>query len=339
MGSGGPISSLKTRRHLAVTVRRLVAKLALTIVAASAHANVGSILYIVPSDRQTEIAQIQEQLVSGLRVRGFSEAELRAIRFQVVSQTPADVSTFSRSLTSDRSRVLVLPTYYLLNHLIRTDQRPPIVFRAHASALLDLIPELRDPGRARATGVITEARGEAKMLELLKLARPDLRVACALASALDLGGNFSANLRAVGASLGLQVVPIAIASLDELKTHAAIRAFEGCEGFAIFLHDALINNPREYIAIINATGKPGVYAETKFGYSGALITVDADVAALHQHMFDQIAAVYRGVPLRNLPVAGPDRYEIGINPAAARSLAKPLDKRILLRASFFFAPQ
>ena len=294
-----------------------------------------SVLYLVPEERKAEVAAIAQHVAYALQARGVDPEDVSSLRFQVIRQDEKAVAQVRALLAQYRPRLLFVPTYYLLRNLQPLAERPPIVFEAYGSDLLQAMPVLTDPEAARATGVITEGRLEAKMLEFLRLADPRLRRVCAFGAPDDVADGDGITLGAAATVAGRTVRTLAIASLADLTQLLSTGQLSACEGFAIFVHRAIIDQPDRYINVISALGRPAVYGAGFLAKHGALITIDVDRSALREHTSDQIASLLAGSPLRALPVAGPDHYEVVVGVSAASALPTPLSKRILRRATRF----
>ena len=294
-----------------------------------------SVLYLVPEERASEASLTANRLSNALRVRGVSAADISGLRVEVIRQDKDAAVKAVRLIEQYQPRLLFVPTYFLLRELQPLPRRPPIVFEAYGSDLLQTMPILTSPEAARATGVITEGRLEEKMLELLGLAAPKLRTVCAFAALGDIADGSMMPLRTAAASRGARVQVFAVDNVQRVAELADSGRLAECDGHAVFVHQAIVADPKRYVGIINATGRPAVYGAEFLARHGALITIDVDRAALHDHTSDQMAALLAGTPLRALPVAGPDQYEVVIGLSAAKSLATPLNKRVLRRATRF----
>lgn len=90
--------------------------------------------------------------------------------------------------------------------------------------------------------------------------------------------------------------------------------------------------PEKTIAVLRATHKPAVYSESRFVEMGGLISYDARIEDPMRIFARQVGLVLDGVPPSSIPVVRPKRFELAINPKAARELGLVIPRSLLLRA-------
>ena len=90
--------------------------------------------------------------------------------------------------------------------------------------------------------------------------------------------------------------------------------------------------PERTIAVLRSTHKPAVYSESRFVEMGGLISYDARIEDPMRIFARQVGLVLDGVPPSSIPVVRPKRFELAINPKAARELGLVIPRSLLLRA-------
>jgi len=317
-------------------LRRLLAgvtTMASALAAAGAlAAQPSSVLVLVTEFQAANIESVRESYERELRERGVGDADIASMQFRVQSQEPAALAELAQHLRRDSARVVYVPTYVMLRHLLPLTDRPPLVFIADVGDLLGSLPQLTDVERARATGVNVWGRTEYKMLELLQLATPALRTACALTSDVTIREDGLRSLARASASMSVRLRIIAVDSVASLEK-LAVRELDSCDGFLVFVHPPLMRDPARYIRVLNESGRPAVYTARDLSRFGALVAIEPKLRELRAYVFDQLAAILGGAPLRKLPITSPDNYEVILNVRAIRALAHRPDKRLLLRAT------
>lgn len=301
------------------------------------NATPASIVYLLTEPQYARLPEIRVAFAAAMRDRGLGRGDVEAVRFAVVRHDADGLAEAARAIRGSAARVVIVPTFVALASLLAHQDRPPLVFFAAVGNLFDRLPTLARPGEARATGVNAWGAGmvESKMLELLQLARPGLASVCVLGARETGTTGMHASLERHATSRAIAAELYPVDRLADLDRYVARRAFGRCDGFIVYAHAAFDEDPRRYIATLGRLGLPAVHATPGASRAGALVTVEPDLRRLREHAWDQVAAIYRGQSLASLPVYQADTYRIGINVPALRHLARPPDKRLLLRADDF----
>lgn len=296
-----------------------------------------SILYLVTEGQARRVPEIRSAFAAAMRERGLAEADVAAIRFETVSQDPASVAAAAERVRADTARVLVVPTFMMLEALLFRPDRPPLVFFAASTDLVASLPVLARPAEARATGVNAWGTGhvESKMLELALLARPGAAAVCVLGARETASTGMHGWLEGHASSRQVAVTLYPVDRIADLDRYVARHAFDRCDAFIVYAHPAFDENPRQYVATLNRLRRPAVYATPGATRAGGLVGIEPDLRRLREHAWDQIAAIHRGAPLAGLPVYQADSYRVTVNVPALRMLARPPDKGLLLRAAEF----
>lgn len=194
----------------------------------------------------------------------------------------------------------------------------PIVMASSSDPVAaGLVTSLARPG-GNLTGFTLVPSGiNGKRLELLRWALPSTTAVKVLLNPSN--GSTDARWRetqAAALSLGLAVVPIAAASVDELR---ALRPEDfGRETPVIVLSDSMFwNHRQEIIALLTAARTPAMYPQREYADDGGLMAYGPNVQDNYRRTAEYVERILKGVKPSDLPVQEPTRFDFVVNLRAA----------------------
>jgi putative ABC transport system substrate-binding protein len=210
----------------------------------------------------------------------------------------------------------------------------PIVI---ANAFFDVVESGLVSTLARPGGNITGLTAtvgpeiEAKRVELLKAALPEIRRVAFLGMRTDWDDQFGKSIQAAARQLGVTLL------------HAAHTPNEYADAFAAVVRerpDAVLvaNSPVNFAnrrLIVDFTAKsrlPGIYSRLEYVEAGGLISYGVHVPHLFRRAATFVDKILKGAKPADLPLEQPTRFELSINLKVAKSLGLAIPQSLLIRA-------
>src|SRR5262245_18478361 len=144
-------------------------------------------------------------------------------------------------------------------------------------------------------------------------------------------GQFAA-IASVGPSLGVEVSPINVRNVDEIKD--AISAFARVPngGLIVTASGAALEHREQIVTFAERHKLPAVYYERLFVDAGGLISYGADYADQYHQAAGYVDRILKGEKPADLPVQVPTKYELVINLKTAKGLDLTIPPSVLARA-------
>jgi putative ABC transport system substrate-binding protein len=222
----------------------------------------------------------------------------------------------------------------LIALLLQTSRTIPVVFPVAIDPVgTGLVDSLARPG-GNATGFVSFEYGlSGKWLELLKQIAPNVtHVAVIRDAAIPAGQGQFAAIASVGPSLEIEVSPINVRNVDEIKD--AISAFARVPngGLIVTASGAALEHREQIVTFAERHKLPAVYYERLFVDAGGLISYGADYADQYRHAAGYVDRILKGEKPADLPVQVPTKYELVINLKTAKGLDLTIPPSVLARA-------
>jgi putative tryptophan/tyrosine transport system substrate-binding protein len=198
---------------------------------------------------------------------------------------------------------------------------------------LGLIDSLAKPG-GNLTGVsLLNSELNAKRLELLKEAIPDLRRAGVIGNPANPNYPIHLNETQVAAKqFGLQLhVQEARNTTDIASLFSTL--IEGKVGALVVLPDPMLNANRYLIADLAIKSRfPAIFEFKEFVEAGGLMSYGTDILAVYQRLGNYIDKIFKGTKPSELPVEQPTKFEFVINLKTAKQIGFTMPPNVLARA-------
>jgi putative tryptophan/tyrosine transport system substrate-binding protein len=209
----------------------------------------------------------------------------------------------------------------------------PVVFAPAGEAVQGgLVQSLARPG-GNVTGLSVNAwLLNQKRLEILKETFPATRRVVVLGNGRNTGPAQWERLKPSGEALGLDLVPVMIAGIENLS--GDFESIAGQGGVALMvLPDAALDTARELVTALAARHRLiAMYEHRAFVEAGGLMSYGANIDRISHRAAIFIDKIVKGESPADLPVEQPDEFELLINLKAASGLGLALPETILTRA-------
>jgi len=212
--------------------------------------------------------------------------------------------------------------------------KPVIFVSVGAPVDIGLVESLARPG-GNMTGITFEAATEtyAKRLQLLKEIMPELSRVAVLQAKGDPNVKFAmASFEAAAPLLGVQLLPVAVSSPNELAGAFDEMKQNQSEALIVIAGLFTIINTSQIAALALAHRLPSCHPFMETVAAGGLIGLGPDIAAMWRQAAGFVDKIIRGAEPKDLPVQQPTRYELAVNLKTAKQLGIVLPPSILARA-------
>jgi putative tryptophan/tyrosine transport system substrate-binding protein len=195
-----------------------------------------------------------------------------------------------------------------------------------------LVASLARPGGTATGFTALEFGTSAKWLELLKQIAPGVTRVAVLRPANIGGVGQLGAIQGAAASLGVEVTPVDVRDVAEIKR--AVTAFaRGPNGGLIVVASALATVHRALIIELAARHRlPAIYAFRVFVAAGGLISYGPDLADQYRRTASYVDRILKGEKPGDLPVQAPTKFELVINLKTAKALGLTVPPSLLATA-------
>jgi putative ABC transport system substrate-binding protein len=303
-------------------------------VAARAQQPVRRIGVLLPTADDQE-AQLRlttfRQALEGL---GWTDGRNVHIEVRVSAGNAADTRKYAAELAALAPDVILATGSAGLPAVLQATQTVPIVFVLVPDPVgSGFVHSLSRPG-GNATGfMMYEYNLCGKWPELLKEIAPDVTRAAILRDpALVAGIGQFAVIQSVAPSVGMEVIPINLGDVAEIKREVAAFAQSG-NGSLISTASALSAVHRDLIIALAAQHKlPAVYQERNYVTAGGLISYGPNFVEQFRRAAGYVDRIFKGEKPADLPVQAPTKYELVINLKTAKTLGLAVPPSVRARA-------
>jgi putative ABC transport system substrate-binding protein len=212
--------------------------------------------------------------------------------------------------------------------------KPVIFVSVGAPVDIGLVESLARPG-GNMTGITFEASTEtyAKRLQLLKEIMPELSRVAVLQPKGDPNVKFAmASFEAAAPLLGVQLLPVAVSSPNELAGAFDEMKRNHSEALIVIAGLFTVINSQQIAALALAHRLPSCHPFKGAAAVGGLIGLGPDIATMWRQAAGFVDKIIRGAEPKDLPVQQPTRYELAVNLKTAKELGLVLPPSILARA-------
>jgi len=243
----------------------------------------------------------------------------------------------AQELIALKPDVIHVTTSLATAEVLRETTTIPVVFDVVNDPLaLGLVKDAKHPG-GNATGFtnIVPDLG-AQWLKLLKEMAP--RVTHATVMYNPVPGSQLANrwaqFEAVGGELGIKVEAAPVRELAEIEKTLRGTGVDPDKGL-IVIPDTFFNLARSglIISLISRQRIVAIYPFRDFVVAGGLASYAVDIPELQRRSAVYVDRILRGEKPGNLPVEGPNKFELVINQRAAKLIDLVIPKTVLARAT------
>jgi putative ABC transport system substrate-binding protein len=270
----------------------------------------------------------------GLEQLGWSEGRNLQIDYRFSDADPERFAQMAKALIASKPDVIFAQTTPAALALQRETRTIPIVFVSVSDPIgSGVVASLARPG-GNITGFLLYEDGIiGKWAGMLKEIVPRLERAAIVANPNSTPYDyFLRSAKAVGPSLGIEVVPTPFDNAGEIER--AIEHFARVQnGGLILLPDTTTTTNRDLVIALAARLRlPAVYALRVFVTAGGLMSYSTDVIEQNRQASSYVDRILRGANPADLPVQAPTRYETTLNLKTAKALGLDVPPTFLVRA-------
>jgi putative ABC transport system substrate-binding protein len=172
----------------------------------------------------------------------------------------------------------------------------------------------------------------AKSLELLHAVVPKATRIVVLVTSNPSHPAIANEIARAGKTLGLIVLPMTAASLEEIETAFGSMAKENAQALIVVADSLTLSNRKRIASLAAETKLPAIYSFAEQVEAGGLLSYGPNPHNLDKVVARYIDKILKGAKPGDLPVEQPSEFELVINLSAAKALGIAFPQEILLRA-------
>ena len=270
--------------------------------------------------------------VEGLQQLGWTPG--RNVKIEVRWSGGDEVATYAAELVALAPDILVASGGAAAEVILKITHTIPIVFVIVPDPVgSGFVESLSQPG-ANATGfMMFEYNLCGKWLDLLKEIAPSVTHAAVLRDAGTAAGiGQFAVIQSVAPSVGVEVRPIDLRGSARIERVIATFAQKPNGGIILTASAKGAANVNLIIAAAARYKLPAVYVQRGIVAAGGLISYGPNFADQYQRAAEYVDRILKGEKPADLPVQGPNKYELAINLKTAMALGLTVPQSLLARA-------
>jgi putative ABC transport system substrate-binding protein len=279
---------------------------------------------------QHRIAAFQK----GLEDLGWMEGRNIRVEWQFSEDDFDRLPHLAQALVASNPDVIFVNTTPATRALQQATRTIPIVFAQVSDPVgAGVVVSLARPG-ANITGFLYyEDSIAGKWLGMLKEIAPHLTRASLLGNPKGFPyGYFLRTASAIAPSLGIEIVPVPIASADDINRSLEFFARDA-NGGLLFPPDNTVDGHRDLvIALTKRYHLPAVYAFRSFVVAGGLMSYGVDDDTHFRQAASYVDRILRGAKPADLPVQTPIKYATVVNLKTAKAMGFDVPPTLLVRA-------
>jgi len=265
-----------------------------------------------------------------LRALGYQEGRDVVLEFHFANGSER-LAALAEEIAARKGTDLVLADGRFAAQAMASASRTiPIVAVTGDPVALGLAVSLAHPG-GNVTGIATlSTELGAKQLELLREIVPSARRIGVVNVSFSAAGYRALEDRA--ASLGAALRPLTFQTQIDAERVLAPEALGNVDGLVVPPSALLAGMSATVVRLINAAGKPAVYAERDFVAVGGLVMYGHDIDDAFRRAASVVDRVLKGASPADTPFEQPTRVALVVNLKTARELGLTIPQPLLLRA-------
>jgi len=279
-------------------------------------------------------SHLDEAFRQGLRELGYIEGQNISIEYRWADWKPDRLSASAAELVRLNVEVIVAtPGGNVAPAARKATSTIPIVFTSGDPVKAGLVSRLDRPG-GNLTGVhILTSELEAKRLELLKEALPQVSRVAVLTNLAK--PSLSAHLKDLEAAAPTLRVKLQVLDVRERQKidDAFVAMTRERVGALLVMSEPMFYAQRERIVDLAArTRLPAIYEWRDFAESGGLMSYGASITDMYRRLASYVDKILNGAKPGDLPVEQPTKFELVINLKTAKVLGLTIPPSLILRA-------
>jgi len=265
-----------------------------------------------------------------LRALGYEEGRDVVLEFHLASGSER-LAALAQTIAAGNCTDLVLADgRYAAQAMVSVSRTIPIVAVTGDPVALGLAVSLAHPG-GNVTGIATlSTELAAKQLELLREIVPSARRIGVVD--VSIGAATYRVLEDRAASLGAVLRRLTFQTQIDAERVLAPAALGNLDGLLAPPSALLARFSATVVRLVNAAGKPAVYAERDFIAAGGLVMYGHDIDDAFRRSASIVDRVLKGASPADTPFEQPTRVALVVNLKTAKALGLTIPQAVLLRA-------
>ena len=265
-----------------------------------------------------------------LRALGYEEGRDVVLEFHLASGSER-LAALAQAIAAGKGTDLVLADGWIATQAMALASRTiPIVAVTGDPVLVGLAVSLARPG-GNVTGIATlSTELGAKQLELLCEIVPSARRIGVVN--VSMGAAAYRALEDRAASLGAELRRLTFQTQIDAERVLAPAALGNVDGLVVPPSALLAGMSATVVRLINAAGRPAVYAERDFIAAGGLVMYGHDIDDAFRRSASVVDRVLKGANPADTPFEQPTRIALVINLKTAKALRLTIPQSVLVRA-------
>jgi len=265
-----------------------------------------------------------------LRALGYEEGRDVVLEFHLASGSER-LAALAQAIAARTGTDLVLADGRVAAHaMVSASRTIPIVAVTGDPVALGLAVSLAHPG-GNVTGIATlSTELSAKQLELLREIVPSARRIGVVS--LGMGASAYRALEDRAAALGVALHRLTFQTQMDAERVLAPAALGNVDGLVVPPSALLAGLSATMVRLINAAGKPAVYAERDFIAAGGLAMYGHDIDDAFRRSASIVDRVLKGARPADTPFEQPTRVALVVNVKTAKALGVTVPQSVLFRA-------
>ncbi len=286
--------------------------------------------YIVNGPQRTIF---EDQFEQGLRENGYEPGRNAVIDYRHHLRPDQDISSDIKALVAANVDAILVSTTTAARAAKSATSTIPIVFGATRDAVQDgLVTNLTRP-EANLTGQSFHA-GElsAKRVQIMREVFPDAKVFGAIWNVHYPSPLQIEEARRAETALGIRLLAFGVSVPDGVEEALRRMKAEGASAVFVVSDVSTITNRQAIGAAAVAIGMPLMMSNKRYLTGQNLMSYGPDISEGFRRAARQLVRAANGIPVSDLPVEQPTRFELVIDLRAAKTLGVRLPEAILARA-------
>lgn len=280
--------------------------------------------------------KLENVFTDELKKLGYEQNEHVSIEMRLARPNTDDLEKMASELAKMELVVVVAGSLPIAMTMRRHNPQMPLVLATCPGMVSNgFTKSLQQPGGIY-TGIDELPTGvTAKRLQLLKAAVPNARQIALLSATPGTGGHETQLNEGIAKaeSLGLEVKPYRVKSLEDLQQALADMVNDKMDGVLVFQGALTLANRQMVVDYARQNRLPVIYQQSVFVEMGGLMSWAPDLEQQFRETAHYVDKILKGARPGNLPVKHPEKYYLTLNKSAAEQIGVKFPQELLAEAS------
>jgi putative ABC transport system substrate-binding protein len=279
---------------------------------------------------------LEKVFTDELKKLGFQEGKNVQIEMRLARPNTTDLAAMATELAGMDLTVIVAASLPVALEIRKNNPKMPMVLATCPGMVSNgFAKSLEHPGGIY-TGMDELPKGVvAKRLQLLKAAVPTAKRIALLSATPGVGGHEAqlAEAETTAPTLGIEVKPYRVKSLEDLKKALTGLTNDGIDGMVVFQGALTLANRKMMVDFAAQNRIPVIYQQSVFVEVGGLMAWAPDLEQQFREAAHFVEKILKGAKPGDLPVKHPDKYYLTLNKTAAGEIGVKFSKELIAEAT------